>query len=61
MNIVVFVSLLLFGQANHAPAVGPVTGSLVIDGGGEVAQTRQRFVALAGGPDARVRLDSDSP
>ena len=56
MNIAVFVSFVLLGQANHAPAVGPASGSLVIDGGGEVPPSRQKFVALAGGPGAEFVL-----
>jgi aminobenzoyl-glutamate utilization protein B len=38
------------------PAVGPTAGTLVIDGGGEVTETREMFVALAGGPDAAFVL-----
>ena len=56
MNTVAFVSMLLFAQVNHAPAVGPAAGSLVIDGGGEAPPSRQKFVALAGGPDAEFVL-----
>ena len=52
MTAALIVSLLLLGQANPAPAVGPPSGSLVIDGGGEPPQTHQRFVALAGGADS---------
>ena len=56
MSTLVIVSLLLFGQAKAAPAVGPASGSLVIDGGGEVTQSRERFVALAGGPGSEFVL-----
>jgi cyanophycinase len=36
-----------------AASIGPSRGALVIAGGGKLApQVRQRFVALAGGPDA---------
>ena len=52
MTATLVVSLLLLGQANSAPNVGPASGSLVIDGGGEPPQTHERFVALAGGPEA---------
>ena len=51
MTTALIVSVFLLGQANSAPAVGPASGSLVIDGGGEPSQTHERFVALAGGPD----------
>ena len=43
------VSFFLLGQPNPAPVVGPPSGSLVIDGGGETSQSREKFVSLAGG------------
>jgi aminobenzoyl-glutamate utilization protein B len=49
MTAALIVSLFLLGQANPAPVVGPPSGSLVIDGGGETSQSREKFVALAGG------------
>jgi aminobenzoyl-glutamate utilization protein B len=48
-------SLLLLTQAGP-PVVGPATGTLVIDGGGEVSETRERFVTLAGGSDSAFVL-----
>ena len=50
MTAALIVSLFLVGQSDPAPVVGPPSGSLVIDGGGETAQSREKFVALAGGP-----------
>jgi aminobenzoyl-glutamate utilization protein B len=52
MSAALIVSLVLVSQASPSPTVGPARGSLVIDGGATNAETRQRFVALAGGPDA---------
>jgi cyanophycinase len=42
--------------AADAPVHGPPTGTLVIAGGGNLAGTgiMERFIALAGGPDAKV-------
>lgn len=42
--------------ASDAPVHGPPTGSLVIAGGGNLAGTgiMERFIALAGGPDAKI-------
>ena len=51
---VVSASLLLLAQRIR-PAVGPRSGSLVIDGGGETTDP-ERFVALAGGPDSEFVL-----
>jgi aminobenzoyl-glutamate utilization protein B len=56
MNTLVIVSLLMLGQTSPASAVGPTSGSLVIDGGGEVPQSREKFVALAGGPGSEFVL-----
>jgi len=33
---------------------GPVNGTLIVDGGGTTAAVKDRFVALAGGPKARI-------
>ena len=51
MNIVLAILLLV---QPDAPKVGPASGALVVDGGGENAETIKRFVALAGGPDASI-------
>ena len=56
MTAVVIASLLLFTQADRAPTVGPGSGSLVIDGGGETRETAERFVQLAGGPQSEFVL-----
>jgi aminobenzoyl-glutamate utilization protein B len=56
MTAALIVSLILLAQANSLTTVGPSSGSLVIDGGGEVQESRKRFVALAGGPDAAFVL-----
>ena len=45
--------------ADSAPVVGPRSGSLVIDGGGEASGTAQRFVELAGGAESEFVLDPD--
>ena len=50
MNLALLASLILLGQLG--PAVGPRSGSLVIDGGGEDPPAVREFVALAGGPEA---------
>ncbi len=39
---------------DQRPTIGPEHGWLVIDGGGLVAEVRERFVALAGGQSARI-------
>jgi cyanophycinase len=38
------------------PKVGPASGALVVDGGGESAETIKRFVALAGGVESPIVL-----
>jgi aminobenzoyl-glutamate utilization protein B len=55
MSAALLASLFLLGQAGP-PVVGPAAGTLVVDGGGEVAESRDRFVALAGGPEAAFVL-----
>jgi cyanophycinase len=49
------LSFLLAAQS-AAPKVGPASGALVVDGGGETAETIKRFVALAGGPESPIVL-----
>jgi len=56
MTMALVAFLLLIAPADPVPAVGPKTGSLVIDGGGQTAQTRERFVALAGGCESEFVL-----
>jgi cyanophycinase len=51
-----FVLLLLLVLRSEAPQVGPATGALVVDGGGETAETIKRFVTLAGGPESSIVL-----
>jgi len=50
------LSSLLGAQGPSAPVHGPPRGSLVIAGGGQLDGTGivERFVALAGGPDAKL-------
>jgi cyanophycinase len=55
MSTILVLSLLLFLRS-EAPKVGPATGALIVDGGGETAETIKRFVALAGGPEAPIVL-----
>jgi aminobenzoyl-glutamate utilization protein B len=52
------VSALLLGQSGPPPetTVGPRTGTLVIDGGGQNPAAVRAFVALAGGQDAEYVL-----
>ncbi len=38
---------------DNSPTLGPARGWLVIDGGGLPQEVRKRFVALAGGPNAK--------
>ncbi len=61
MTLAVMISLALLGQPAVPPetAVGPRTGTLVIDGGGHTPAAVRAFVALAGGPDAEYRADPD--
>ena len=49
------LSFALLAQSD-APKVGPATGALVVDGGGETAETIRRFAALAGGMESPVVL-----
>jgi cyanophycinase len=41
---------------SEASKVGPSSGALIVDGGGENAETIKRFVALAGGVDSPIVL-----
>src|SRR5262249_11932968 len=50
-----FVAIALLSQAD-SPSIGPATGALIVDGGGENADTIKRFVTLAGGPDSPIVL-----
>jgi cyanophycinase-like exopeptidase len=60
MTAALLVSLVVLAQAGPAPEsepmVGPHSGSLVIDGGGQNPATIRAFVTLAGGPDAEFVL-----
>src|SRR5947207_3299806 len=50
---IVFFLLALAGlQAQRSS--GPPTGALIVDGGGATSVVRNRFVATAGGKDARI-------
>src|SRR5262249_54126565 len=53
MMMLMLLSVLL-GQSEAA--VGPRSGTLVIDGGGQNPATGRAFVKLAGGPDAEIVL-----
>ncbi|MCH7847686.1 MAG: Type 1 glutamine amidotransferase-like domain-containing protein, partial [Planctomycetes bacterium] len=44
----------IFAGTTTAQEVGPTNGSLVIVGGGLTPQIAQRFIELAGGPDANI-------
>jgi cyanophycinase len=46
-------SFVLLAQS-EASKVGPASGSLIVDGGAENAESIKRFVALAGGPEAPI-------
>jgi cyanophycinase len=52
----VIVSMALLSQAAPSVSAGPKAGSLVIDGGGQNAESIRRFVTLAGGPRAQFVL-----
>src|SRR5262249_29402215 len=54
MTLALMASLILLGKPDLA--VGPRSGTLVIDGGGQNPATVRAFVALAGGPDAKIVL-----
>ena len=75
-NILVVLALALTATAAVAPSVGPKKGALVIVGGGRIPPViAEKFIALAGGPNANVvyiptaaedqalsrRDDADSP
>ena len=49
------LSLVLLAQS-EVSKVGPSSGALVVDGGGENPETIERFVGLAGGVDSAVVL-----
>ena len=49
------LSLVLLAQS-EVSKIGPSSGALVVDGGGENPETIRRFVALAGGVDSAVVL-----
>ena len=52
MTTALIVSFVMLAQPG--PVVGPSSGSLVIDGGGQNPSTVRAFVSLAGGPDAEI-------
>src|SRR5262249_34743735 len=58
MPTLVIASLLLLAQPAPAPepAVGPKSGTLVIDGGARTSAAVHTFVQLAGGPDSEFVL-----
>ncbi len=58
MTAVLIASIALLAQPGPptVPMVGPHSGSLVIDGGGQDPATIAAFVALAGGPDSEFVL-----
>jgi cyanophycinase len=50
-----FITTILFGQLAAQPVIGPEKGSLIIIGGGTVGvEIWERFVSLAGGPNANI-------
>ncbi len=55
MTTALIASLFLLAQPD-SPAVGPASGTLVVDGGGETIESIRRFVALAGGPESEFVL-----
>ncbi len=52
---ILVLSFVVLAQS-EACKVGPSSGALIVDGGGENAETIERFVALAGGVDSPVVL-----
>jgi cyanophycinase len=63
--ITALIASLLFILQADSPVVGPASGTLIVDGGGETNESIRRFVSLAGGPDAEIvliptALESDS-
>jgi aminobenzoyl-glutamate utilization protein B len=52
MTTALIVSFVMLAQPG--PVVGPKSGSLVIDGGGQNPAAVRAFVTLAGGPDAEI-------
>src|ERR1700730_479086 len=48
-------SLLMATEYDNTPSIGPARGWLLIHGGGEISnEVKERFVALAGGPNASI-------
>ncbi len=47
---------ILWILSGEIPKVGPPSGALVVDGGGETSETVKRFVALAGGVESPIVL-----
>jgi cyanophycinase len=46
--------VVLASNQEQSPTIGPENGWLIIHGGGEVTnEVKDRFVALAGGPDVK--------
>jgi cyanophycinase len=57
LGVLPFVFLVAFVPMASAQTAGPEKGWLIIQGGGAVSEeTKKRFVALAGGPDASFVL-----
>ncbi len=56
MTLALILSLVVLAQTGPVPVVGPHSGTLVIDGGGQRPASVRAFVALAGGPDAEFVL-----
>jgi len=55
MTTALIASLFLLVQPD-SPTVGPASGTLVVDGGGETIESIRRFVVLAGGPESEFVL-----
>jgi aminobenzoyl-glutamate utilization protein B len=58
MTLLAMIGVIVFAQPTTLPepAVGPRSGTLVIDGGGQNPAAVKAFVMLAGGPDAEYVL-----
>jgi cyanophycinase len=65
--LALFISLqLMAADYDHSPTIGPAKGWLIIQGGGLITnEVKERFIALAGGPNANFVVipsaESDGP
>ncbi|HEY8228008.1 MAG TPA: cyanophycinase [Pyrinomonadaceae bacterium] len=59
-GVIAFITLCA-GLVAAQKSSGPANGTLIVDGGGTTEQIVRRFVALAGGPQARIVVIPTAP